>query len=453
MPHPIQRGPIAAVDVGAHSVRLYVANVRSDGSFECVDNLEVPVALGEDVFRTGQISPAKTQEVGEVLRDFARVMREHCVQRFRAFGTSAVREALNQDVFLHRVEQISGVRIEILPSSEEVRLVFCALLDRLQGPYRLDRRHAVICIVGTGSTELCFTARGLLTHAESARLGTIRMVEQLAEPVSPVRLRQFLDPFIGAVVSGVTRVASGREPDMFVALGATVRALVGIAGETFSNGVAALPRKRFQAVFDRISGRAAVEIAAEFDLPNTVAVGVEPCCHMLERLFDYTTADQLIVADTTTREAILRELAAGEVEAQRRFVRHLLSSVRHLAQRFSADMAHADTVERLASILFRELQDLHQLQERDGVLLRAAALLHDIGLFVSNRAHHKHSMYLVQSFEIPGIRPDEQRILAAVVRYHRKALPSPRHPEFASLPQADRVRVLALAALLRVADA
>ena len=62
-------------------------------------------------------------------------------------------------------------------------------------------------------------------------------------------------------------------------------------------------------------------------------------------------------------------------------------------------------------------------------------------------------MYLLLNSDLFGLTRHDMQIVATVARYHRKALPSPAHPEFASLPQDDRMTVVKLAAILRVADA
>ena len=86
------------------------------------------------------------------------------------------------------------------------------------------------------------------------------------------------------------------------------------------------------------------------------------------------------------------------------------------------------------------------------MLLRCAAILHDIGNYVNARAHHKHSMYLILNSDLFGLTRHDMQIVSIVSRYHRKAVPSPAHPEFAALPLEDRMTVAKLAALLRVAD-
>ena len=82
-----------------------------------------------------------------------------------------------------------------------------------------------------------------------------------------------------------------------------------------------------------------------------------------------------------------------------------------------------------------------------------AALLHEVGGYVSNRSHHKHSYYLIANSEIFGLNREETVLAAHVARYHRRSGPKPSHPEYMSLPRESRVTVSKLAAILRVADA
>lgn len=117
------------------------------------------------------------------------------------------------------------------------------------------------------------------------------------------------------------------------------------------------------------------------------------------------------------------------------------------------DWPHARQVEQLAGELFSATQELHQLDEQARLLLARASFLHNTGMLVEARRHHKHSYRLIKQTPLPDFT-DEQRLeIACIARYHRRALPSMSHEEFAALGRVERKRVSALAALLRIADA
>jgi exopolyphosphatase / guanosine-5'-triphosphate,3'-diphosphate pyrophosphatase len=80
-------------------------------------------------------------------------------------------------------------------------------------------------------------------------------------------------------------------------------------------------------------------------------------------------------------------------------------------------------------------------------------MLHDVGVFIDHRRHHRHSHYIISQSELPGFAPNEIQIVANVARYHRKGGPAAGHDAYTRLAEADRLRVRALASLLRIADA
>jgi exopolyphosphatase/guanosine-5'-triphosphate,3'-diphosphate pyrophosphatase len=117
------------------------------------------------------------------------------------------------------------------------------------------------------------------------------------------------------------------------------------------------------------------------------------------------------------------------------------------------DWPHARQVRRLSVELFDATLPLHQLNERARYLLERAALLHNTGMLVETRRHHKHSFRLIKETKLPDVTDSERHEIACIARYHRRALPSKEHAEFATLNRAAQRRVSQLAALVRIADA
>lgn len=117
------------------------------------------------------------------------------------------------------------------------------------------------------------------------------------------------------------------------------------------------------------------------------------------------------------------------------------------------DWPHARQVERQSVQLFEATQPLHKLDERALRLLERAAFLHNTGMLIEARRHHKHSYQLIKGTTLPDVTDEERHEIACIARYHRRALPSLTHEEFAALSDPARERVSALAALVRIADA
>ena len=117
------------------------------------------------------------------------------------------------------------------------------------------------------------------------------------------------------------------------------------------------------------------------------------------------------------------------------------------------DWSHARHVMHLSVQLFHETQSLHQMDETKLRLLERAALLHNTGMMIETRRHHKHSFRLIKEAHLPDFSDEERFEVACIARYHRRALPSKDHEEYTALGRSAQKRVSTLASLLRIADA
>ena len=131
----------------------------------------------------------------------------------------------------------------------------------------------------------------------------------------------------------------------------------------------------------------------------------------------------------------------------------VIHSATTIAEKYRVDLDHARNVAEVAVRLFDLFQADHGLSPRHRLLLRVASLLHEVGGFVSSRAHHKHSEYLIANSEIFGLNRGEIALVSQIARYHRRSVPRASHPAYMALTRESRVVVNKLAAILRVADA
>jgi exopolyphosphatase/guanosine-5'-triphosphate,3'-diphosphate pyrophosphatase len=129
-----------------------------------------------------------------------------------------------------------------------------------------------------------------------------------------------------------------------------------------------------------------------------------------------------------------------------------IEEVRQWMEGIDPEPEHELQVTRLALMLFDQLEPLHGMGKRERILLEAGALLHDLGMCVTNKKHHKNSYELIRKHKFLMWRPEEVDLFALIARYHRKAEPSMDHAPYASLPEGDRIMVRKLASILRLAD-
>ena len=447
---------VAAIDVGANALRMVIAEVLPDGRLEVLERVQRAVRLGQDTFRRGRLGAASMRAAVAILRDFDSLLKLYRVERVRAVATSAAREASNTDTFLDRIYIATGLKVEVIGAPEEIRLTVSAVRKAVGDALNIKQGQTLIADVGGGSTLLTLLDGGEITSSQSLRLGSIRLQEILATADdSPRRIADLLRYHISSVLGTVQNSLPLGDVQSFIAVGGDARfAARQIGKPTDSEDLVLVDAREFDKLVDRCEQWTAEELGKRFGIPFAEAETVNPALLVYQNLLRLTRATQMIVSHVSMRDGLLEELARAVTgQEDRSLSEGVIHSATAIAQKYLIDLKRERMVAELALRLFDELKPEHGLGPRHRLLLHVACLLHEIGGFVSNRSHHKHSQYLIANSEIFGLNREEIAIVAHVARYHRRSGPKPSHLEYMSLPRESRVTVNKLASLLRVADA
>lgn len=124
-----------------------------------------------------------------------------------------------------------------------------------------------------------------------------------------------------------------------------------------------------------------------------------------------------------------------------------------LLLRYEIDPSHPVHVSQLATRLYDSLIPIHHLSLLERNLLECAALVHDMGMLISEKQHHKHVMRMILNTDLPSFEEREKQIMANTARYHRRSFPMQKHREFGEMEENDQQIVRTLASILRIADA
>jgi exopolyphosphatase/guanosine-5'-triphosphate,3'-diphosphate pyrophosphatase len=164
---------------------------------------------------------------------------------------------------------------------------------------------------------------------------------------------------------------------------------------------------------------------------------------VLEAAFNALGLQRLMVSKAAMREGILYDMLGRRSERDPRD-----ASVAALMQRYDIDQLQAARVEATAMRLFAQVQDAWELDDDAAHMLGWATRLHEIGLAIAHSQYHVHGAYLLENSDIAGFSRQEQQMLAAIVRTHRRNVP---RNAFDALPDRLLLRTKRIAALLRLA--
>jgi exopolyphosphatase/guanosine-5'-triphosphate,3'-diphosphate pyrophosphatase len=455
-PEPVR--PVAVVDMGASAIRLVVAEAPAGEPIRTLEEATRGVLLGMDTFTRGRLEAATVEATLKAMEGFRRIMDAYGVVRYRAVATSAIREAQNRETFLDRVRLRTGIDVEIIDGSEENRLTYLAVREKLKGHEALTSGDALLVEIGGGSADISFLRKGEPIHSGTYALGSIRMRQNLANwHGSHDQRTRLLRRHVQNVVGDIRREMPLREAKHFIALGGDVRFAAGrILGELpAEDGHRAVPREPFLKLCEELAAEDVEQLVERYRLAQAEAETLVPALLAYRELLSETGAETLTIPDASLRLGLLLDIVKSEDDGTslEQFRRQVLASALALGERYRYDAAHARNVAHLATRLFDELKAEHGLSDRERLLLEVAALLHDVGIYVNLRGHHKHSQYVLSVSEIFGLSRDDMAVISNVARYHRRATPQKSHLLYVALDSETRVIVNKLAAILRVANA
>jgi exopolyphosphatase/guanosine-5'-triphosphate,3'-diphosphate pyrophosphatase len=447
----------AAVDIGSNSIRLLVADVDAGGQLTRLAEDRQVTRLGESVFTGGILDENAIRLTEEVLARFREIVASHGGASMRAVATSATRDASNQAGFLYRATAALGAPIEIISGVEEARLIGLGV----NATWPQNGEPVLIIDVGGGSAEFVLMQSGAMVEGYSRPLGAVRLKEVFLDKDPPrrdqiLRLQEFIDEKLELVVRRLGRQAFVRGIATSASAAAIVCAINGIARNERSAANRQMAtqeqvRRLYRELMEMPIDRRRTMTGIGPRRAEIIVAGVAVFLRAMER-FDLPA---LYYSSAGVREGIIADLdnRGGESRLSGKLPGELRRTVETLAKRYGISLAHAKVTAAFAVELFDRLRPLHRLDPSYARLLEAACHLLDVGHYVSDTSHHKHSHYLVKHADLPGFTEDEKQLIALLCRFHRKSTPASRHSELSVLSASQRRALELLVPFVRIADA
>jgi exopolyphosphatase / guanosine-5'-triphosphate,3'-diphosphate pyrophosphatase len=449
---PVQ---LAAIDAGSNAIRLVIARATALNQYEILDTERAAVRLGHLAFTKHKLNRDTISDASRVFRQFRRLMDRHHVSVYRAVATSAAREARNRKALINRIHRKSGLDLEVISGQEEARLVCSAVLNRL-GPVR----PRLIFDLGGGSLEMNFLRQGALERRVALPLGTVRLMEtyRIQDAISEDTASRIRDHVLMVLRSALPNPP--RLPNSItVACGGNAEALAALAAGPRVHG---FPTINVRLMRDQAWKILPLDIPARarvFRIRRDRAEVMGIASIVLVTVARYLNVHELLIPGVGVREGILLDLIAAQYSGlpnsleERRAADRLRAGAEWFARKFAYDARHADHVRQIALSIFDQLRPLHELDTNLRSMLEIAAILHDVGNYISRKAHHRHGEYLVGNGEIPTLNGWQRDMVAALVRYHNcKSEPDMSHKFYAALDSEQRHQTRLLASILRIAE-
>ena len=451
---------VGFLDLGTNSVRLLLVRINPNHSYAILTQQKEVVRLGEGEFVDQVLQPEAMDRAALVCCKFAELSRSYGAEEIIAVTTSAVREAKNQGDFLRRLRKEANLDVRVISGKEEARLIYLGVSSAVN----LDGEEAAFIDVGGGSTEVIAGDQRRYHFLSSLNLGAIRLTSLhfLPGETGPVNSESYALLQRRVRMVSIRTLQEMRRYHFDLALGSsgTAENLTEIAARALHNR----QRQRDDVLSYRdlkqvIEMLCALPLEARRKVPGInperadIIIAGAAIIHTL--MEDLGFSKLRVIAGRGLREGLLIDYLSRSGHA--RLIRGLSvrqRSVLQLGRACGFDEIHGKHVSQLALELFDSAEriGLHSLGAHERELLEYAAQLHDIGTFLSYNNHHLHTYYLIRNAELLGFDQSEIGLMATIAFFHRKSLPTKKHPEMKELDKRLRKGVQILSILLRLAE-
>ncbi|MFQ2560455.1 exopolyphosphatase [Aeromonas caviae] len=430
----------AAVDLGSNSFHMVIARL-TEGRMQIIDRIKERVRLAEGMDEQRRMSQEAMARGLDCLALFAERLTNIKPDQIRIAGTYTLRRASNARDFVREAAKVLNHPIEIISGQEEARLIYqgVAHTQHIEG-------QVLVVDIGGGSTELIIGEGFEHKALTSRKMGCVSFTQSF---FGNGKLGE--KAFNGAVLEAQHQLApiinQYRKLGWQSCLGSsgsirTVRDV--LQGEEWTDGaitLAGLERLKEEMLkHKRVDQLKLAGLTEERQGVFAAAVAI------LLGLFTSLPIERMEYSDGALREGLLYEF---EERLQHHDIRERTALA--LSTHYRIDKRQATRVERSVLSLFDALSGPWEMPEEPyRAILGWAARLHEIGLAINYSGIHKHSAYILQNTDLPGFNQDDQALLAALVRFHRKGL---KLAELPALPNHDEQTVLRCIRILRLAVA
>ena len=158
---------IGVIDIGSNSIKMIIVNTNKGLVIE--KNLKDYVLLNEKC--NDMLTEDKMNEAITTLTKFAHECMD--TDKVIVVATQAVRSAKNQQIFVERVKQVTGLEIRVLKGEEEAYYDYFATVKSMN-----VSDHDLLIDVGGGSTELILINQGKIGDSISLPFGVVTLTDK-----------------------------------------------------------------------------------------------------------------------------------------------------------------------------------------------------------------------------------------------------------------------------------
>ena len=413
----------AAIDVGSFELELGIYEVSVKYGIRQVDHVRHVIALGKDTYNNGKISYGLVDEMCQVLKEFADIIKAYRVEEYRAYATSAMREAKNNQIVLDQIRVRTGIEVRIISNSEQRFISYKAIASRDAEFNKIIQKGTAIVDVGFGSMQISLFDKDALVSTQNMLLGVLRTREMMAHIQADVRMENTLieEMVDNELLTFKKMYLKDREVKNIIGIGECILYLS--RGSETGKLVERITAEDFKRFYEALVDMPLHQIEEQFGVNNEYAALLMPAAIIYRRVLELTGAEMFWIPGIRLCDGIAASYAeeVKAVKFNHDFTEDILAASRNMAKRYKCHAPHTIDMEKHVLNIFDTMKRFHGMGKRERLLLQIAAILHACGKFIGMKNSGESGYNIIMSTEVIGLSHMEREIIANVVRYNSMA--------------------------------
>lgn len=194
---------IAILDLGTNTFHILIAEINYD-TFRAVYKEKISVKIGQNGISQGYINKEAEIRAIDAVMHFKNLIVRQGISDVYANATSAFRNAANGRELAAKIENITGIKVNIISGDEEAELIYLGVKKALT----IDKDVSLILDIGGGSNEFIICDNQKIYWKGSFEIGAQRLVDLFhnQDPIREedmIKLELFLDTTLKKLTEAV----------------------------------------------------------------------------------------------------------------------------------------------------------------------------------------------------------------------------------------------------------
>ncbi|MFT8381338.1 exopolyphosphatase [Liquorilactobacillus satsumensis] len=386
------------------------------------------------------------------LNGFIHLLKDYGVKNYHFWANQQSLDAISARYLGEQIYIRTSLRVRWLNTSQLTYYKAVAVITHLDNFKKLSLASTFLLSLGSERVSLSHFNKQKFASTWNIDLGAVQ-IHEVSAALKPVTSNpvEVLDDYIGSKLEHLRHIFFGkRAPSSLIIQDATALNKRFIPqGKSYY----ALNSTEFDELYRKIISSSDQFLMDYFNVDENDVARIVPYFLLIHKIIKLINVKKIVVTNITVSDGLAIERADKIGISTSHLEEMIVTAAENIAGRYLTSKSHRENVSKIALHLFDQLKKIHHLGKRERLLLQVACIVADIGNYINQQGHYRHSAYILEANKLIGLSNEENQIIAEVSRYHSSESPESQQPHFQKLDPEVQMKVAKLAALLRLADA